>query len=111
MFGRSNVRRMTPGELYAKINGEGAPYMLDVRNPQELRVAGQVPGIVNIPLGELDRRLNELPKDKSTPIVVICQSGARSMSAARALMSSGYTEVYNLDGGTSAWVRTVGVTA
>jgi rhodanese-related sulfurtransferase len=105
MFGRSNVRKMTTGELGARIEIGTQPFLLDVRNPQELIMAGAVPGVVNIPLGELDHRLGELPADKSAPIVVICQSGARSMSAARMLDKAGYAEVYNLEGGTGAWMR------
>jgi rhodanese-related sulfurtransferase len=85
-----------------------APFLLDVRNPRELAVSGAVPGVVNIPLGELDHRLGELPSDKTTPIIAICQSGMRSMSAAHALAKAGYTNVLNLDGGTTAWVRSFG---
>ena len=39
-------------------------YFLDVREPKEIEELGSVEGYVNIPLGELEKRLNEVPKDK-----------------------------------------------
>jgi predicted sulfurtransferase len=39
-------------------------FFLDVREPSEIKELGSVPGYVNIPLGQLERRLNEIPKDK-----------------------------------------------
>ena len=39
-------------------------YFLDVREPDEVKQLGSVPGYVNIPLGQLESRLNEVPKDK-----------------------------------------------
>jgi rhodanese-related sulfurtransferase len=39
-------------------------FFLDVREPQEIKELGSVPGYVNIPLGQLEKRLNEIPKDK-----------------------------------------------
>ena len=39
-------------------------FFLDVREPDEVKQLGSVPGYVNIPLGQLERRLNEVPKDK-----------------------------------------------
>ncbi len=55
-----------------------------------------------IPLGELSRRMNELPKDRS--ILCICHSGSRSSVAARQLQAAGY-QVINLQGGMSGWER------
>jgi rhodanese-related sulfurtransferase len=39
-------------------------FFLDVREPEEIKQLGSVPGYVNIPLGQLQNRLNEIPKDK-----------------------------------------------
>jgi phage shock protein E len=69
--------------------------VIDVRTPEEFR-DGAYPGSFNIPLAELDKRLNEIPKDK--PIVLYCQSGARSAAAARVLKKAGYTDVVNAGG-------------
>lgn len=74
--------------------------LIDVRTPGEF-VQGHVPNAVNIPLDQLSNRLNEIEKD--TPIVLVCATGNRSASAARALARAGYENLYNLKGGTMMW--------
>ena len=56
----------------------------------------QVPGAVNIPLGELRSRLDELPRDQE--ILVICRSGQRAYTATRCLLQNGF-EARVLSGG------------
>jgi NADPH-dependent 2,4-dienoyl-CoA reductase/sulfur reductase-like enzyme/rhodanese-related sulfurtransferase len=70
-------------------------FILDVREPIELAVEN-VPGAVNIPLGQLRSRLNELPKDKE--INVICRSGGRAYLATRVLLQNGF-KAKNVSGG------------
>jgi len=70
-------------------------FLLDVRHPVEL-VVENVPGAVNIPLGELRSRLDELPRDKE--INVFCRSGQRSYYATRILLQNGF-KVKNVSGG------------
>jgi adenylyltransferase/sulfurtransferase len=65
----------------------------------------EVLGARLIPLGELENRVGEIPRDH--PIVVVCRSGQRSHSAARRLLDGGYAEVFNLRGGMQAWARDV----
>jgi NADPH-dependent 2,4-dienoyl-CoA reductase/sulfur reductase-like enzyme/rhodanese-related sulfurtransferase len=74
--------------------GEGV--ILDVRDPFELAVEN-VEGVVNIPLGQLRGRLDELPRDKT--IHVFCRSGQRSYYATRLLLQNGF-DVKNISGGT-----------
>ena len=69
------------------------PLVVDVRTSGEFR-GGAYPGAVNIPLDELQTRLNELG-DKSREITLYCASGARSAYAQRILMQMGYTKVKN----------------
>lgn len=69
--------------------------LIDVREPIE-REAGFIKGSINIPLGEIRSRLNELPKDK--PVHITCQVGLRGYLATRILKENGY-QVKNLDGG------------
>ena len=88
-------------ELREKLTGADAPFLLDVRQPEEYR-GGHIAGARLIPLGELAARLGELPKDRE--IACICASGSRSVAAARQLMVAGYT-VINLTGGMMAWQR------
>ena len=73
---------------------EGA-FLLDVRQPVEL-VVESVPGVVNIPLGQLRARLGELPRDRE--ILIICRSAQRAYYATRILMQDGF-KVRNISGG------------
>jgi NADPH-dependent 2,4-dienoyl-CoA reductase/sulfur reductase-like enzyme/rhodanese-related sulfurtransferase len=73
---------------------EGA-FLLDVREPVELTVES-VPGAVNIPLGQLRSRLEELPRDRE--IHVICRSAQRAYYATRILLQNGFN-ARNLSGG------------
>jgi len=70
-------------------------FLLDVRHPVELAVEN-VPEAVNIPLGELRSRLDELPRDKE--INVFCRSGQRAYYATRILLQNGF-KVKNISGG------------
>lgn len=74
--------------------------LLDVRTPEEFQ-AGHISGAVNISVQTLAQRLNEVPTDK--PVVVYCRSGNRSNTATSILDNAGYTNVYDIDGGTIAW--------
>lgn len=98
-------RSVSADELESLISTQPAIFLLDVREPYELTAYGKIPDVVNIPIGELISRIYELPSDKSTPIVCICQSGNRSYEVANYLATrAGYSNVYNLEGGTSGWM-------
>ena len=74
--------------------------LVDVRSPGEYH-RGHVSRAVNIPLGDLDSRLGEIPRDK--PVVVICESGSRSRMGAATLAEHGVRDVHDLRGGTGLW--------
>jgi NADPH-dependent 2,4-dienoyl-CoA reductase/sulfur reductase-like enzyme/rhodanese-related sulfurtransferase len=76
-------------------NDTNGAFILDVREPVELSVEN-VPGAVNIPLGKLRARLNELPRDRE--INVICRSGQRAYLATRILLQNGF-KAKNVSGG------------
>ncbi|WP_430787022.1 sulfurtransferase TusA family protein [Virgibacillus flavescens] len=87
-------------ELRNKIEKEESISILDVREPAEF-VFGHIPGAVNIPLGELEERFEEIDKDKE--IHVICRTGNRSDLAAQKLTEQGYKSVKNVVPGMSKW--------
>ncbi len=60
-------------------------------------------GGINIPLGRLAAAIEEEEFDKDEAIVVLCQRGLRSKTAAQMLVAAGYTRVQNLAGGLLAW--------
>ena len=74
--------------------------IVDVRQPKEYE-QGHIPGAKLVPLPELDSRLGELDREKST--LVYCAVGGRSRAAAQMLSGWGYGPVYNLKGGFKAW--------
>jgi len=74
--------------------------LLDVREAEEWD-AGHAPEATWIPLGEVETRYGELPRDVT--IVAICRSGARSHAVTAALLGAGYAAV-NVGGGMREWV-------
>jgi rhodanese-related sulfurtransferase len=76
--------------------------LLDVREPDEYAAVHAVDAKL-IPLGELSARLNELKQYKDKPIAVICRSGRRSARGVEILRNAGFSQVANVEGGTSAW--------
>ena len=57
------AQTITTEELEKYMNDKRV-FFLDVREPDEIKKLGSVPGYVNIPLGQLEKRMNEVPKDK-----------------------------------------------
>ena len=76
-------------------NSAKTGFLLDVREPMELAVEN-VPEALNIPLGQLRGRLDELPRDRE--IHVICRSGQRAYYATRVLLQNGF-KARNISGG------------
>ena len=101
----SDVPVTTAPELVARLAAREAGtdefLLIDVREPEEF-AAGAIPGAVLVPLGSVldGSALDGLPRDQE--IVVQCQVGARSLTAARVLRGLGY-DASNLDGGILAW--------
>ena len=75
-------------------------YVLDVREQEEYDEA-HVPGVVLIPLGELESRINEV--EDGSRVFVICRSGARSLKGTDILESNGIDAV-SVAGGTLGWI-------
>jgi glyoxylase-like metal-dependent hydrolase (beta-lactamase superfamily II)/rhodanese-related sulfurtransferase len=100
-----DIQDVEPLELHqilqSCVDGD-CPVVVDVREPWEFR-KGHVPGAMLIPLGQLPSRLSELDSEK--PVAVICASGNRSQSAAALLGQKGFKTVYNVSGGTGAWMH------
>lgn len=77
---------------YTALKQEGV-VVVDVRSPMEFQ-SGCCDGAINIPLDQLDQKLNKI-KNKDCAIITCCVSGARSGSAKRSLEAKGYSKVYN----------------
>jgi DMSO/TMAO reductase YedYZ molybdopterin-dependent catalytic subunit/rhodanese-related sulfurtransferase/glyoxylase-like metal-dependent hydrolase (beta-lactamase superfamily II) len=83
----------------ASVLVDGGAVLLDVREPDEWN-EGHAPQAVLMPMGEVQKRRDELPDDRR--IVVVCRSGGRSAAVTDALIAKGYDAV-NLTGGMCAW--------
>lgn len=98
-----SIPEITPAE-FIKRRDAGVPLtLLDVREDWEISVAS-VPGVVHIPMGEVQARFSELDRNKE--IVVLCRSGRRSLEIAKFLQQNGFRSV-NLTGGILAWSRDI----
>jgi adenylyltransferase/sulfurtransferase len=86
-------------DLKLRIDGDTAPFLLDVREPSEYAICNL--GGLLIPLNDLPRRIRELDPQRET--VVYCRSGGRSAMAAEFLLANGFKDVKNLAGGILAW--------
>ena len=95
---------ITPVELKKKLDAGETPFILDVREPNEYQI-NRIAGSTLIPLGELPRRYQELPRDRE--IVAQCKMGGRSAKAMDFLKSVGFTNVKNLRGGILEWIDKV----
>jgi rhodanese-related sulfurtransferase len=103
LFGRSG----RPGwldiaELQRRL-AAGPVVLIDVRQPEEYASPpGHLPGAINIPLGDLGGRTNELAA-RGEPVVVVCKTDRRSARAAADMVAAGLRDVAVLRGGTDAW--------
>jgi len=98
------ISEITPVELKQRLDAADAPFLLDVRDPEEFDYC-HVEGSVLIPMAELPRRAAELPTDRE--IVAICHHGVRSFQAAAFLRQNFGLDVTNLEGGIAAWAQEV----
>jgi len=78
--------------------------ILDVRNQSEYNI-NHLYGAVLVPLHELETRIGELEEYANNEIIVYCGSGGRSEIASGILADNGFTKVYNMLGGITAWIE------
>ena len=79
----------------------GGAVLIDVREPSEWD-AGHAPGALFIPMGQVEARLDEVPRDATS--VIVCRSGGRSGTVTQFLNSHGFNAL-NMAGGMNAWEK------
>ncbi len=83
---------MTITELKTKLQNDSDLVVLDVRTPEELEGSlGKIDGVINIPIQELEKRIDELKQYKEKEIAVICRSGVRSQKGTMILNKNGFS--------------------
>jgi sulfur-carrier protein adenylyltransferase/sulfurtransferase len=97
---RADSYEITPIEVADWLKRDDAPFLLDVREPNEWQI-GHLPGATRISVNELQGRMNEL--DTAREMVVYCRSGARSGRAVDMLRAAGFRKVKNMTGGILRW--------
>ncbi|MBP8132638.1 MULTISPECIES: rhodanese-like domain-containing protein [Zoogloea] len=100
------MKQITPPQLaeWLKDDSRPAPFLLDVREPQEFQYCS-IPGSVLMPMASVPARMQELEPDAE--IVVICHHGGRSMQVAMFLQHQGFANLINLAGGVAQWAAQV----
>lgn len=96
------VEEIEPKEALADVQS-GESVFVDVRESYELDDVKYGMDYMHVPLGEIQSRINDFPKDKM--IIVGCRSGARSMNACMFLKMNGFENVKNLEGGIMNWME------
>jgi rhodanese-related sulfurtransferase len=109
---REQVEVLSPQEAQAKMQADPSVVVVDVREPEDVKATGAIPGAMNIPLGVLPLRADtELPEnlrearlqDRNTPVITTCAGGGQAALAAKTLKDMGFTNVSMVDGGTRGW--------
>ncbi|WP_421385139.1 MBL fold metallo-hydrolase [Bacillus salacetis] len=103
------VSFISPRELVRKVLSKQKVFIVDVRNTDafdDWKIEGRNVDIINAPFSEIREKgiepfLEKLPKNQE--IHVICAKGNSSKKAAEAIDKAGYTDVYSVEGGMSAW--------
>ena len=95
------VAQMPVDELRHQIDEHADLQIVDVRQPAEYQ-SGHVPGALSVPLQRLTDQLASL--DPQRPTAVLCAGGYRSTAGTSILRRRGYHQLFNVVGGTSAWI-------
>ncbi len=96
------VIQMPVNELNSQLEEKVDLQLVDVRRPAEYQ-NGHATSAINIQLAYLEREVSKL--DSKRPTAIICASGYRSSIATSLLARHGFTKIYNVVGGTSAWIN------
>lgn len=92
---------LSPASAVQLINRERA-VVVDVCEPEEFS-AGHVGGARNVPLGQLEKRLPEVVKNKTLPVILVCNNGGRAVRAEGIARKLGYDKAQAMAGGLKAW--------
>jgi rhodanese-related sulfurtransferase len=98
----SMAMEIFPPEAFAR-SQQGALFV-DVREKSELDAeAYDVPSLLHIPLGQLENRFNESPRDQD--VVIVCHHGIRSLRAVHFLISLGFGKAVSMKLGMAGWIN------
>jgi len=93
---------LAPETLLASMEGPSAPLVVDLRKPVEFGIA-HVPGAVNIPLEQLEARIDELRHEHG--VLIYCINGARTRQAEPVVYANDIDKVFHLEGDLQRWIQ------
>lgn len=100
----SKVKTVDSQQLTMMLNNENAK-VIDVRSKEDFK-KGHIVSAINIPLADIKaNKVDAIEKFKSTPIILVCDSGVTSSQAANMLDKKGFENLSNLKGGMSDWTN------
>ena len=96
------IKEIDVNELKSKIDSGEKFFFIDCREQNEWDET-HVAGSTLLPLSEFQEKYEEVLTDKNASVAILCRSGKRSMNACMFLLSKGYTDLNNVEGGILAW--------
>lgn len=97
-----DVPQVSAEEVKRSIDTREKFFLLDVRTVGEY-ARGKIAGAINLPLDEVQSKVESVVPDKSSKIFVYCLSGSRSIYAVEAMVKLGYANTFNVANGLLAW--------
>jgi rhodanese-related sulfurtransferase len=100
---KGRMKGISCAEVRRKVTGGEAPFLIDVRQPEEFEQMRLGIGETLMPLGALRKRFHEMPQDKEKEIICYCKISLRGYEAALVLEGNGWKNVKVMEGGVLAW--------
>ena len=95
---------MPAADVKARLGTPEAPLMVDLRTPPEFAIA-HLPGAVNIPVSELEKRLDEARPAEGQDLLIYCLNGSRTRQAEPLLYAHDINSFYHLEGELEGWLQ------
>ncbi len=104
-FAFLRMARITVGELYRLLDSGAAPLIVDVRSQTAQSLEPRrIPGARHVPVQDMERHIEELPRDRDIVLYCTCPNEASAAKVAKVLMTHGFSRVRPLYGGLDAWI-------
>lgn len=100
MYDAASIPGATPEEIQQRLQAGEDLLLVDVREPEEIRIAA-LPDALVCPMSRTAEWIDRLPKEQ--PLIIFCHHGIRSMQVAMALTQRGHRNVTNMTGGIDLW--------
>ena len=99
------MARITVADLYRELDSGAAPLIVDVRSETARSLQPRrIPGAVHVPVQDMERHIQELPRDREIVLYCTCPNEASAAKVAKLLMGHGFRRVRPLYGGLDAWI-------